>query len=196
LGLSDRPNRHLNQYKVSAWNEPAGTVIGATRPGSGAATVADPRIIEEAGQLGCRPWERSGIYGVLSWEEAAATVTGNARVDNGRFAVADPRNTPAEPPVIRSAADCWHRPLTTLELATLQGLPARLNGEPLILAGRSQARFRERVGNAVPVGAAKAIAHSVLLALLAAALGTWSLGSTGIWVRKDGRREDEWRTEA
>lgn len=33
------------------------------------------------------------------------------------------------------------------------------------------------------------------LALLAAALGTWTLGGTGIWVRNDGRTETELEAE-
>jgi len=89
-------------------------------------------------------------------------------------------------PVILSPKDgTWHRPLTDLELAALQGLPATLDGAPLQLAGKSRAKHRERIGNAVPVGAAKAIAESLLTALLAAATGQWVLGSTGIWVRRE-----------
>ncbi len=239
LRLPERLNRHWNKYRVEEWRQPAGTVIGATRPGSGSATVADPRVAELVAlgrtaegadsfngrpglmgveawtepahavtsssgttrsnaraavadvRLGCSP--RSGAYGVLNWREAASTVTGAAGVDNGRFAVADPRSAPLEPPVIRSPWDCWHRPMTTLELALLQGLPARLNGEPLELTGRSVTRKRERIGNCVPVQAAQAIGESLLLALLAASLGTWTLGSTGIWCRNDGRPEYEWR---
>lgn len=39
------------------------------------------------------------------------------------------------------------------------------------------------------------IGESILTALLAGALGTWTLGSTGIWVRNDGRTEHEWAAE-
>lgn len=181
LGLPSQdgnPNRHHNKYKVVAWEEPTPTVIGATRPGSGALNVADPRLT-------CKP--RKGTYGVLSWEEAARTIVGAAGVDNGRFAVADPRKAPDFIPIIIAKDGTWHRPLTTLELAALQGLPSAIDGKPLQLAGKSSARHRERIGNAVPVGAARAIAETLLTALLAARLGTWTLGSTGIWVRKKGR---------
>lgn len=41
------------------------------------------------------------------------------------------------------------------------------------------------------VQAATAIAETLLKALLAAALGTWTLGSIGIWVRDDGVTEDD-----
>jgi site-specific DNA-cytosine methylase len=186
--LGNGPNAHRNKLAVTDWKEPAPTVIGATRPGGGAASVADPREIP---LLTCRP--RSGVYGVIGWEEAAATVTGSASIDNGSFAVADPRKPPVGAiPVIIAKDGTWHRPLTTLELAALQGLPAQLDGKPLRLAGKSVARWRERIGNAVPVQAARAIAETLLLALLAAKLGTWTLGSTGIWVRKtDGLTEEE-----
>lgn len=174
---------------VADWDRPSSAITGsASATGSnGVATVADPRIA----YLRCCP--RSGTYGVLDWRRAATTVTGSASVDNGTFAVADPRRTPETAPVIRSQWDCWHRPMSTLELAALQGLPVTLSGDPLMLAGRSVAKWRERIGNAVPVGAAKAIGDSILTALLAGALSTWTLGSTGIWVRSDGRSETEWQ---
>jgi len=176
-------------YGVNDWAAPAPAVTGsASVTGSnGVAAVADPR-------LGCTP--RSGAYGVLSWEEAAGTITGAASVDNGRFAVADPRMPGDVTPVILAADGTWHRPMSTLDLAALQGLPAELDGAPLTLAGTSVARWRERIGNAVPVQAATAIAQSLLVALLAGKLGTWFLSNEGVWVREDGRAEHEWAVEA
>jgi site-specific DNA-cytosine methylase len=195
LGTGQGPGGHNNKMAVADWNEPAPTVIGATRPGGGAASVAEPVDLRLQFKVGRahRHFETSGMYGVLSWEEAAWTITGSASVDNGRFAIADPRKPPDFIPVILSPWDgTWHRPLTTLELAVLQSLPAEVDGKPLKLAGKSVAKWRERVGNAVPRHAGRAIAETLLLALLAAALGTWTLGSTGIWVRKtDGLTEEE-----
>jgi site-specific DNA-cytosine methylase len=173
-----RPYGFKCNYGVAQWEEPLGTVTGAAKASSGTFSVADPR----AAALNCTP--RNGSYGVMSWQEAAGTITGAASIDNGSFAVADPRKAPEQIAVIISADGTWHRPLTTLELAALQGLPALVDGKPLALAGKSTAKHRERVGNAVPVGAAKAIGESLLTALLAAKLGTWTLGSTGIWVEK------------
>jgi site-specific DNA-cytosine methylase len=132
---------------------------------------------------------------VISWEEAAGTITGTARIDNGRFAVADPRKPPPMIPVIESVDGTWHRPLTTLELAALQGLPARVNDAPLKLAGDNIARWRKRIGNAVPVQAGTAIARTILTALLAGKLGCWLPGAGGVWVRKDGVTEDEVNAE-
>lgn len=191
LGMAtDNPGRHHNKYVVTPWDEPARTVTGAARPGSGALGVADPRTGCLDPTVACTP--RAGYYGVISWEEAAATITGTARIDNGRFAVADPRRPPPMVPLIAAADGTWHRPLTTLELAALQGIPPRVAGEPLRLAGRSVARWRQRIGNAVPVQAATAIAATILTALLAGKLGTWYAGASGVWVRReDGQTEDE-----
>lgn len=189
--LSDKPSRHRNKYSMAPWDGPMGTVTGSTRPGSGAPSVADPRVPIEA-SLKCTP--RSGAYGVMRWDEAASTITGSMVVDNRPAAVADPRQHPdgvATVPVIIAADGTWHRPLTTLELAALQGIPSMVNGRPLKLAGKSVARWRERIGNAVPVQAGEAIAKTVLTALLAGHLGTWSVGSGGVWVRDDGVTEDE-----
>ena len=194
------PSTHNNVLRVTPFDEPTGTITGSGRPSSGAICVADPRV-----PLGCAP--RNGAYGVTSWAAPSATVTGSACIDNGPVAVADPRVIEVPPsyrlmtieealaqgdgapppgvvPVIVAADGTWHRPLTTLELAVLQALPAVLDGAPLRLAGRSVARWRERIGNAVPVDAARAIGESLLQALLASALGMWTLGSTGIWVRE------------
>lgn len=171
------------RYDMRGWEQPARTVAG---PGvNGGYGVADPRVLE-AVQLGCTP--RSGTYGVVGWEQAAATVTGSANIDNGPCSVADPRNTPDQLVVIVAADGSWHRPITTLEFAALQGMPTTIKGRPLALAGRSTSAWRERIGNAVPVGAGKAIGESLLIALLATAVGGWALGGTGIWVRK----RDNW----
>lgn len=167
------------RYDVRGWSDAARTVAG---PGvNGGYGVADPRVLE-AVQLGCSP--RSGVYGVIGWEQAAATVTGSASIDNGACAVADPREAPSQPIVIVAADFTWHRPITTLEFAALQGIPTMVRGKPLQLAGRSSSAWRERIGNAVPRQAARAIGDSVLCALVASAVGGWALGGTGIWVRQ------------
>jgi site-specific DNA-cytosine methylase len=193
LGLAHAPYR--GALGVQSWDKPAKTVRGQAHVRTGPAAIADPRpvTLEEIPTCACR----SGSYGVMSWEQAAATITGSASVDNGRVAVADPRKPPDFVPVIIAADGTWHRPLTTLELAALQGLPSEIEGKPLQLAGRKIAAWRERIGNAVPVQAATAIAETLLKALLASALGTWFLSPFGepIWVRQDGLREDQLEAE-
>lgn len=172
-------------YSVLAWDEASPTVAAGSHPGQGAYSVADIR-------LGCTP--RIGAYGVLDWRAAAATIAGSASVDNGRFAIADPRgeivcrvDDPRRPPkpgapVIIAADGTWHRPLTTLELAALQGFPAMVDGAPLVLDGTSSSAWRERIGNAVPPAAAEAIAEQMLLTLLAADGAGFRLSATPTWV--------------
>lgn len=211
--LPGRKNRRSNSYIVRPWEGTAFTVTGEDSLGSGGQSVADPRIPfnnvfrvtswgETAGavtggrgstgtcvadpRLSCTP--RNGTLGVQAWYEPAATVTGAGDIHAGAAAVADPR-IPADndrldpPPVIISLDGTWHRPLTTLELAALQGFPVVMpDGSPLILAGKLDAAWRERIGNAVPPPAARAIAEQILLALMASQRNEWALGSTGIWV--------------
>lgn len=77
----------------------------------------------------------------------------------------------------------WHRPLTPLELARLQDLPAFVDGEPLRLAGTSISDIVERIGNAVPAGAAQAIAEEKLRCLLSSDIGAGLVPSGGkVWV--------------
>lgn len=159
-------------YGVLGWDQAARTIAATTAAGCGAYAVADPRVA-------CEP--RAGAYGVLAWDESARTITGSLQLDNGYAAVADPRKPPDFTPVIIAADGTWHRPLTTLELAALQGFPLRVDGKPLLLAGKSK-RQRKAIGNAVPAPAARAIADQMLVALTEGALGTFSMQSGQVWV--------------
>lgn len=120
---------------------------------------------------------------VRAFDDAFTTVTGNLDVHAGTSAVADPRSPAA--PVIISDDDCWHRPLTTLELAALQSFPTAINGAPLVLTGRSSSRWRMGIGNAVPPATARAIGEQMLRTLLVADAGAFALSEGGgIWVRE------------
>ena len=211
--------RHENKMRVEAWGDPAHTVIGSDRVGSGAPSVADPRLgcNPRAGGYRVMPWDgpvgvvigsadvhaggfavadprlgcslRRGAYRVMGWDEAAFSVTGSADVHQGFAAIADPRlpaddERPDPPPVIISEDGTWHRPLTTLELAALQGLPTTMSdGTPLRLLGRADRSWRERIGNAVPPPAAQAVAAQMLEALLLADDGVELRSGTGaVWV--------------
>jgi site-specific DNA-cytosine methylase len=145
-------------YRVLRWTEPSFTVAGKTHPGCGAYTVADPRA------------------------EAACILYGE---DGEPVVVEDLKARPKGIPVLISEDDTWHRPFTPLELAVLQGLPARVNGKPLKLAGRKRGGWCERIGNAVPVGTAKAIATQMLVTLVNATVESFSLQSTGVWVDRE-----------
>jgi site-specific DNA-cytosine methylase len=131
----------------------------------------------------------------MSWDKPAKTVIGAGDIHAGATAIADPR-MPGDrdildpPPVIVALDGTWHRPLTTLELAVLQSLkPVMPDGSPLRLAGNSDARWRERIGNMVTVQAAEAIAEEILISFLASeAKEEFRLTASGIWVR------DEWES--
>jgi site-specific DNA-cytosine methylase len=173
-------DRYRGTYGVLSWEEMAPTVTGNARPTTGAFSVADLRFK-------CKM--RSGTYGVMSWQAAAATIRAHHTVDNAPAAVADPRfphpkKPPTELQIIISADGTWHRPITTYELAALQSLPLTVNGEPLKLDGDSSGAWRERIGNAVPRKAATAIAQQMLVCLMQAELGGFSLASdaTPVWI--------------
>lgn len=164
-----RGPRFNNVYRLIEWSHPSACVTGGTAPGSGGLSVADPRA----------SWANAGHYGVIPWTEPAGAVTAAASHDNGRNNVADPRLS-TEVPLIVALDGTWHRPLTTLELAALQGFPT----DGLIFDGTATSRHREKVGNAVPPPAAQAIAGVMGQVLLMARSGqTFSLSSTPVWVR-------------
>lgn len=173
----------FGKYACTGWDEAAGTVISGSTTGQGAFAVADPRPANQRQQGDA--YLTNGHYGVVAWNGCSGAVSSAARHDNGRWSVADPR-LPAERDnlvcVIRSLDGTWHRPFTTLELAALQSLVDP--EEKLELDGLSDQAWRERIGNAVPPAAARAIAEEIGRTLLLAWTGkTFALSSTPIWVR-------------
>jgi site-specific DNA-cytosine methylase len=175
--------RREGSMGVTPWNSPSTTVIAAGIVQNGPWQVADPRL-EHA--------PRRGGHEVHGWAEPSHTIIGDARVCKGA-SVADPRRVSingeldlANPQptyiIIRAADGTWHRPLTTLELAALQGFPTRHRGEWLVLDGASHKAWRQRIGNAVPPPAAEAIARECRKTLEAARAGRLHFGSTPTWV--------------
>lgn len=165
-----RGARFNNVYRLIDWTDPSACVTGGVSPGSGGLSVADPRP----------SWANAGHYGVVPWTEAAGAVTAAASHDNGRHNVADPRLFDSDVPLIVAPDNTWHRPLTTLELAALQGFPT----DGLTLDGAAMQRHREKIGNAVPPPAAQAIAGVMGQLLLMARSGqTFALSYTPVWVR-------------
>ncbi|WP_175896416.1 DNA cytosine methyltransferase [Burkholderia cepacia] len=193
------------KYRVTRFEESAGTVIARSDSGQGAYAVADPRpgMRRERGDA----YLTAGHYGVVGWDHASGAVSAAAGHDNGRWSVADPRLPAASAKliaVIRALDGTWHRPFTTLELAALQSLvdPEQLqidaeqdewvrqrvtatgNTFPFKLDGDSDSAWRERIGNAVPPDAAEAIGEAMGTTLLLAESGeTFRLSSTPVWVR-------------
>ena len=143
----------------------------------------------------CKVTTQSGVNGVVpdpSGSGGAGRAAGTVRISSMSSAISagvgasnnarGARSRPTRAPSIATADGTWHRLLTTLELAALQGLPIEINGRPLDLAG-SITDVREHIGNAVPVGAAAAIAEQMLLTLVSADAGVFRLSSGGgVWV--------------
>lgn len=185
-------------YGVLPWEAAAPTVTGRSSASTGRFAVADPRV--------GRAFDAG--YAVLRWDQAARTIAGTSAVGCGAYSVADPRveelvpglrpvtdaelaaaaATPKKPPpflpVILAEDGTWHRPMTTLELAALQALPTTIDGRALELKGGSVSRWRERIGNAVPVTAARAIADQMLVCLAQGALETWTMQAGSVWVQE------------
>lgn len=186
-------------YGVLPWEQPSNTVAGGSHMGQGVYSVSDPRLQGERAPLPYLP-------GFVDIDDAESALTGEIALpvalvdDAGRVClVLETHTTPKGEveirarggrggrlplvPVILARDGTWHRPMTTLELAVLQGLPTHVRGEPLRLAGASISGWRERIGNAVPVGAAEAIATQMLVTLLSGDLESFQLSSGGgVWV--------------
>lgn len=177
------PGEAFGKYMVTNWRGTAGTVISGSTTGQGAYAVADPRPngIPQKGDH----YLTGGHYGVARWDEPSGAVSAAACHDNGRWSVADPRMPAAQDKlvaVIRAQDGTWHRPFTTLELAALQSLIEP--EEYLELEGLNDGQWRERIGNAVPPAAARAIAEVMGTTLLLAWSGeTFFLSAAPIWVR-------------
>lgn len=198
--LQGRARREVfRRHAVQRWDEPHPAVTGPG--GHSVEAVADPRV-SDALRVS-RAYDAG--YGVLRWDEPARTVAATTAAGCGAYAVADgrerrwlegvrvmtldeamaldvdPAKAPSFVPVIVAEDGTWHRPMTLLELAALQGIPSMLDGEPLRLTG-TRTEIATHIGNAVPVGAARAIAERMLVALVEGALGAMSLGTGDVWV--------------
>lgn len=186
--------RREGGHGVKGWSEPSSPIIGNASIDNFPAQVADPRM------RCAKPSMHRGVMGVQSWATPSHTVRAHHNTNNSPAAVADPRvpelvgepiDVDSKRPihlVIRAADGTWHRPMTTLELAALQGFPVLRDGEWLVLTGGSASAWRERIGNAVPPPAAEAIARSCAATLAAAAAGGWVLDNGAIWVREETAR--------
>lgn len=195
--------RHEAIMRVTPGDQPVGTIpANAHSVTGGHPCVADQRR---------EHYQTGGHFGVLPWNDTAYTVSSSACHDNGFNSVADPRRVvlePAEPirlPAPTQKLICrivsldgtWHRPFTTLELASLQSLfdpeeafyqdqatgiwVARKGFE---LEGGSDATRREWIGNAVPSAASRGMAETIGEVLLASFVGKgFQLSTRKIWVQ-------------
>ncbi|MGH8814971.1 hypothetical protein [Achromobacter pestifer] len=169
-----------SKYAVTEWDGASRTVISGSTTGQGAFAVADPRpdLARERGDH----YLTAGHYGVAAWDRNIGAVSASACHDNGAWSVADPRPLPAADDKlarrILSLDGTWHRPFTTLELAALQSLydpddyaEAEERGEVFQMDGSADSAHRERIGNAVPKKAAKAMAEEIGRAILLSRAG-------------------------
>lgn len=79
------PDMHNGVLGMQQWHDPSGTVAGASRPGNGRFSVADPRFDQSA------LWKDGQQYGVLPWSRTAGAVIGVKSPGQGTYSVADPR---------------------------------------------------------------------------------------------------------
>lgn len=179
------PAEQHGKYRMTAWDEAARAVISGNA--NGAYAVADPR----PGMAEDRAYLTAGHYGVVDPAEPSGAVSAAACHDNGRWSVADwrlPEATDKLVCVIRALDGTWHRPFTTLDLAALQSLydpdDYAEAAEQFVLHGSSDQAWRERIGNAVPKKAGKAMAEEIGRAILLSRAGeSFQLSGTPIWVR-------------
>lgn len=201
-------------YQVVDPAKPAPTVRGRMdvrqAPGAVASPLpeVDPRKTWPHELHGGRPQN----YGVQKWDVPSGTIRGKHTLQNAKAAVNDPdypvpthrlvRDVDGElvllgPPirdweeicylVIQSEDGSWHRPMTDLDLAVLQSLPAEHNGKMLALRGPSGKR-REHIGNMLPRAVARAIAESCRATLDQPHGGDFMLARGGrIWVEREER---------
>ena len=179
-GIAD--SKQNNCFRVVKWDAASGAITAGTGPSAGGLSVADPRMTT-LGKDG--NYVTGGHYGVVPWDGTAGAIPSAACHDNGRWSVADPRLPDSADrctPIIRALDGTFHRPFTTLELASLQNLVNP--GDFLELDGLSDQAWRLRIGNAVPPGAAQAIAETMGRTLLLAWSGqSFMLSNVPIWVQ-------------
>lgn len=167
-------------YGIADWDKPINTITGnmSVSSSNSVAAVADPR-----------KWSGAGNYGVMDWTEPAKTVTASGDIHAGAAAVADPRIPDPDDRgiyIIIAADGTWHRPITTYEMAMLQGFPRTLiDGTPFELIDCSDGKAREYIGNAVPVQTATSIGNALLETLMPNLLGDVHFGFSDlkIWVK-------------
>ncbi|WP_052452946.1 DNA cytosine methyltransferase [Paenibacillus polymyxa] len=191
--LTEREGRHPGVYRVVRINEPCPCVTG-TRFGSGAPAMIDPRVSSRAGRY-------TDQFRMQDPMKPAATVTSVTDVQSGAQLVADHRDQavaytkslqshtfPADDDrgvwIIIAEDGTWHRPLTTFELAMLQGFPQYLRDGRLfqLIGSNSDATWRTWIGNAVPPKAARAIAEEMLITLMASERDDFLMSWNDIWV--------------
>lgn len=169
--LNYKNSTHGNIYRIVPMSETGPTVTGAVGPNNGAICVADPKVESYDNR-------NISVFRIVRDDEGHASgsfVNSSDGIpgdnDRGVWFIISPDGT-------------RHRPLTTYELAMLQGFDTHLpDGRPFQLEGCTDASAREYIGNAVPVTSAEAMGNTILLAAAQAEYREgFSLGYETIWV--------------
>ncbi|MDF3917481.1 DNA cytosine methyltransferase [Salinicola salarius] len=117
------PDGRNNGYLgVNDWGDTAGTIAGASRPGNGNFSVADPRFDQSA------KWKDGQAYGVRCWDGPTGAITGQKSPGQGAFAVADPRR-PGEG-FGKYAVTPWGQPSGTVISGSTTGQGAYAVADP------------------------------------------------------------------
>jgi site-specific DNA-cytosine methylase len=129
------PERYYNHgvLGVQRWDEPSGCVAGASRPGNGNFSVADPRFDQSA------RWNDGQQYGVHRWSGSTGTVTGQQNPGQGRFSVADPRQ-PGQP-FAKYAVTRYSEPAGTVISGSTTGQGAFAVADPRPSIDRSAGHY-------------------------------------------------------
>jgi site-specific DNA-cytosine methylase len=236
MRLGDRSDRQNGGFGVNALDAPAHAVLGEGTVRNTFASVIDPRVTtQHRGNFGVEdPSDPSScVRGTHVVRTAQASVADGRLFEPthrlvagqpltvarelwvaGSFELLGPELdlAPGGRPcwlVIEAPDGCFHRPMTDLELAMLQGIPVwHRPGDPtelaigaeggqwLVLKGNKKQR-REQIGNAVPPATAQAIAERVLELLDAGAESIFRLSAAGIWVdQADRHHHRHWSSHA
>lgn len=184
-----------DSYGVQDAAEPSSVVRGEHSARQAPGAVDDPRLGKRRARKAKPPKDYGIRYDERGWPIPTHELV---RLDDGRFVLYGPprdftRKRPVPGMVIRSYDGTLHRPLTTRELARIQGFPNWFEfcgpascGDDLP-DGTPQTGQRKRIGNAVPPPAAYAIARECYDTLLASASGGLRLSSGMIWVEREER---------
>lgn len=81
------PAHHNGYLGVRKWDGSTGAVAGASLPGNGAFSVADPRFEQSA------KWKDGQALGVRSWSASTGAIAGQQGPLQGAYSVADPRHS-------------------------------------------------------------------------------------------------------
>lgn len=183
--------RHNNVFRVVRWADPSVAMTAGQTPTAGGIAVQDPRLDWHEGAP-------SSKMRVSLWGEPARTVTGSDRPGSGAAAVADPRTPLDQAALVLPALDdrgvwaiqaldgTWHRPMSVLERAALQGLvdTGSIEEFSAAVAGMTVSAVSGAVGNAIPPPAMAATLRAAGLAILLSRAGeSFALGSTPVWVK-------------